>query len=278
MMLRWGEKVWGVPAAACALLAVITGCAWGPNAPAVMPAAQGDRVAKAVAAAADDVAVDANDAAPSQSALSMGPWAQLRMPGKTPTDYRIEGAVSGQSEIHARAQSSASVFRRPVRLPPDALGQLRFEWRVDALMANADLSQPDRADASARVVLAFEGDRDKLPMRDQLAFELAHALTGEWPPYATLMYVWDTGLPVGTVVPGGRSRRIRKIVVASGTEGLGRWQAHQRDIAADFKLAFGEAPGPLVGVGVMTDSDNTHSFAEARYRQIVVRDQSGQSH
>jgi hypothetical protein len=28
----------------------------------------------------------------------------------------------------------------------------------------------------------------------------------------------------------------------------------------------------------MTDSDNTHSFAEARYRQIVVQDRAGRPH
>lgn len=207
-----------------------------------------------------------------------GPWTPWHMPGKEATDYRITVAVDGSAEIHARAQASASVFRRAVNVPAAALGELRFEWQVHALMHEADLASPERADSPARVVLGFDGDRHALPLRDQLAFDLAHALTGEMPPYATLMYVWDNALPVGTVLPGGRSRRIRKIVVASGPEALGRWQAHQRDIVADFRLAFGEAPGALLGVGVMTDSDNTRSFAEARYRQIVVRDRAGQAH
>ena len=45
---------------------------------------------------------------------------------------------------------------------------------------------------------------------------LAEALTGERPPYATLVYVWDATAPVGTVIINPRSDRIRKIVVDSG--------------------------------------------------------------
>jgi Protein of unknown function (DUF3047) len=37
---------------------------------------------------------------------------------------------------------------------------------------------------------------------------------------------------------------------------------------ADYQLAFGEAPGPLLAVAVMTDGDNTRSRLTTRYRNI----------
>ena len=40
---------------------------------------------------------------------------------------------------------------------------------------------------------------------------------------------------------------------------------------ADFELAFGEAPGALLGIAVMTDSDNTQSTAQAWYGDIALR-------
>jgi hypothetical protein len=68
---------------------------------------------------------------------------------------------------------------------------------------------------------------------------------------------------------------VRKIVVDSGTASLGRWREHQRDLRADFRLAFGEEPGPLISVAKMTDSDNTKSVASTYYGAISVQRTDG---
>jgi hypothetical protein len=57
------------------------------------------------------------------------------------------------------------------------------------------------------------------------------------------------------------------LVVESGTRNLNRWIDYERNIQADFEQAFGEPPGALVGIGIMTDSDNTHSSTRAWYGQ-----------
>jgi hypothetical protein len=100
--------------------------------------------------------------------------------------------------------------------------------------------------------------------------ELSHALTGEPMPYATLMYVWSNTRPVGSVIKSGRTDRIRKLVVESGRNNLNAWLDYERDIAADFEQAFGERPGALVGIGVMTDSDNTRTTAQAWYGAVTL--------
>jgi hypothetical protein len=146
-----------------------------------------------------------------------------------------------------------------------------FSWWVQALIPNASVADIDHEDAVARVIFGFGGDVDKLPLRTRMKFELAQALTGEVPPYATLMYVWDSKLPVGTVVVNPRSDRIRKIVVDSGPAELHRWRDHRRDLAADFRLAFGEAPGPLVSMAVMTDSDNSRASARTWYGLVELK-------
>ena len=129
----------------------------------------------------------------------------------------------------------------------------------------------DHEDAVARVIFGFGGDIAKLPLRTRMKFELAQTLTGEMPPYATLMYVWDSKLPVGTVVINPRSDRIRKIVVDSGPAQLHRWRDHRRDLAADFRRAFGEEPGPLQSMAVMTDSDNTRASAHTWYGPVELQ-------
>jgi Protein of unknown function (DUF3047) len=153
-------------------------------------------------------------------------------------------------------------------MPAEALGEVQFSWWVQDLIASASVAEASRADAPARVMFAFEGDIGRLPARTRALFELAEALTGERPPYATLVYVWDAKAPVGTVIVNPRTDRIRKIVVDSGPGQLRRWRDHQRDLNADFRLAFGEAPGPLKAVALMTDSDNTSSSAKAWYGPV----------
>ena len=153
------------------------------------------------------------------------------------------------------------MWRQKLEQPPASLGDVSFSWWAQTLLADANVADVDREDATARVMFGFGGDHSKLPMRARMSFDLAEALTGERPPYATLMYVWDATAPVGTVIVNPRSDRIRKIVVDSGPEGLRRWRDHRRDLAADFRRAFGEEPGPLRSMALMTDSDNTRAQA-----------------
>lgn len=191
-------------------------------------------------------------------------WAHQRFPGKVPTRFDY-ARVDGRDTVAVRSEASASMLRQAVRIEPQDLGRMRFSWRVPALIEQADLATRESDDAPVRIVLAFEGDRSRFSPRDSALSELAHALTGEPMPYATLMYVWCNKRPAGTVIRSPRTDRIRKLVVESGGVRLGQWLDYERDIRADYMRAFGEEPGALVGIGIMTDTDNTRSQAHAWY-------------
>jgi hypothetical protein len=191
------------------------------------------------------------------------------LPGKRQTEYRAE-RKEGRAAIVARADRSASMWRRHVARASDALGDVEFSWWAQALPARADVSQAEHGDATARVMFAFSGDASRLSARNRMLFELAQTLTGEPPPFATLTYVWDATAPVGTVIVHPRSDRIRKIVVESGASGLRQWRSYRRNLAADYRLAFGEAPGPLQAMAVMTDGDNTQSQLDTWYGDITL--------
>ena len=206
----------------------------------------------------------------STTSHAFGPdWLAFNFPGKTPTDYTPEHK-GGRDAMRADAVSSASMLRRTVRIMPQDLGQVKFSWQVPELIEQADLATREKSDSPVRLVLAFEGDRSRFSAKDSMLSELSHALTGEPMPYATLMYVWSNKLPVGTVVKSGRTDRIRKLVVESGSKNLNAWLDYERDVAADFELVFGERPGALVGIGLMTDSDNTRTTAQAWYGRVTL--------
>jgi len=197
-------------------------------------------------------------------------WMPFVLPGKTPTAYSA-GLADGRWVLHARSERSASMYRRALRIEPDRLGQLSFSWKVASVLPDADVRHSETEDAVVRVLLAFDGDPARLSARTRMMFDLAQSLSGEAPPFATLMYVWDSQAEVGSVVLNKRSDRIRKIVLESGPTQLGQWRSYQRDVRADYRRAFGEDPGALIGLAVMTDSDNTQSRAEAWYGEISIQ-------
>lgn len=197
-------------------------------------------------------------------------WHDVALPGKPRTIYRWQGE-GAERELVATADRSASMFRRRVAPGTAPVTEIAFSWRVEALPQGADLATADATDAAARVMLAFDGDTARLSPRNQLMFDLARTLSGEAPPYATLVYVWDAKAPVGSVIVHPRSDRVRKIVVESGPAALGQWRSYRRSLADDFQLAFGEPPGPLQALAVMTDGDNTRSRLTTRYRDIELR-------
>ena len=191
-------------------------------------------------------------------------WRHLTFPGKTATQFGY-ARKDGRDAVAVRAVASVSMLRRSVRIEPAALGSVRFSWRVPELIAGSDLGLREADDSPVRIVLVFEGDRSRFSPRDQMLSELARAVTGEELPYATLMYVWCNRREPGTVITSSRTGRIRKLVVESGATSLDRWLDYERDIRADYLKAFGEPPGALVGIGLMSDSDNTRSTTNAWY-------------
>ena len=197
------------------------------------------------------------------------------LPGKRHTRYEAQALEGRDWVLHAQARSSASLWRRSVKVAAEDLGVLRFSWRVDALIEEADLTRRETEDAPARIVLAFDGDHARLPLRTQAMFELAATLTGERPPFATLMYVWENHHAPESVIVNPRTDHVRKLVVESGRGRLGRWNAYERQVVDDYVRAFGERPGPLLGVALMTDADNTDSEARAWYRSLHLHGRDG---
>jgi hypothetical protein len=202
--------------------------------------------------------------------MTAGPgadWHELPLPGKIATRYTLM-SEQGRQVVHAQSDASASMLRRTVRVAANSLGAVKFSWLVAELIESADLTDRHADDSPVRLILAFDGDHGRLSLRNRLMFDLAHAVSGEVPPYATLMYVWDNSAPTESIIHSGRTDRIRNIVLESGTGNLGVWRHYERDVAADFRRTFGEDPGPLIAVGLMTDSDNTRSRASAWYGEV----------
>jgi len=224
-------------------------------------------MAGAFAATAGDTAVAPFSEAP-PSAAAPPKWDTLRMSlRKPPTAYQLS-VEQGVVVLHASAQASVGGMIHKTRIDIGATPLVKWRWKVSAAIDGANNRIGAKEDSPARLVFAFDGDRDKLSLADRALSHITRHVAQRELPYATLMYIFSDCAPVGTIIPNPYTRRVQMIVVAGSRDGIGQWQALARDLRDDYRRAFGEDPGTLTDVGVMTDTDNTGGSVDAWYGDI----------
>lgn len=186
---------------------------------------------------------------------------------KRDTVYTV-ARVEGRAVMRGSADGSASLFVAPIKPAMAVPTTLSWAWKTDALVPGADNRDKAREDAPLRVLVAFDGDIARLPEEEQKRFKRAKNLTGRQPPYAVVMYIWSDQVPVGSVIASAHTSQVKMLAVASGAGGLGSWQSVQRNLGEDYRRAYGAEPGPVLGVAVMTDTDNTGTKAVGEYADI----------
>lgn len=186
------------------------------------------------------------------------------------TEYSLV-ADEGRTVLRARADASTAGIIRDLRVDLDTHPVLAWRWKATRLPLKADLRTREGDDFAARLYVIFDLRLATLATGERLGVTLARFVYGPDVPAAALCYVWATRAAVGTIAPNAYTGRVRMVVVDSGAANLGRWVAHERDVAADYRLAFGEAPPAVKGVVVSTDTDNTGELAEAWYGDAAFR-------
>lgn len=190
------------------------------------------------------------------------PWRVVGVPGgKIPLTSFALADIDGRKVLRIEASKSYANLVHDVPVAQAEAGsRLRWRWRLDEPLRTADLRRREGDDSPLKVCVLFDMPLEKLGLIDRNLLRLARGVSGEKLPSATLCYVWDSALPAGTLLPNAYTGRVRLIVVDSGEQRLGQWVSHSRDLAADFRRAFGDESDtlpPLQAVLVGGDSDNT---------------------
>jgi len=189
---------------------------------------------------------------------------------KKPTAYDLIDD-GGTVVLHAFADNAASLLGYRPTFDIRPVPVMSWKWKVAQLIASADNSVASKEDSPVRIVLEFDGDKSKLSLADRSTIAAGKILSGRELPYATLMYIWANKEPVGKIIPNPHTARVQMVVASSGPSSVGTWQSLSRNVFEDFRKAFGEDPGKLIGVAVLTDTDNTGEKAEAWYGDISFR-------
>lgn len=185
------------------------------------------------------------------------------------TQYKIV-EQDGAKVLEAFAERSASGVLQEVSIEPARFPQLSWRWRVSDLPKEADITRRGSDDSPASVIVSFEGDKSKFDFEDRSKADMVKLFSGREMPYATLIYVWDNKLPVDSMLDNVHSGRAKMIVVESGAARVGKWLSFNRDVMEDFQRAFNEAPGKIISVGVMSDSNATNSVVTTHYGDIAL--------
>jgi len=198
-------------------------------------------------------------------------WSFYRLaPYKKNTAYRLEN-YQGRTVLSANAKKSASGLAVKLKPRPSQHLWLEWEWKATGTLDKANNLDRYADDAPLRILVAFDGDRSKLTLKDKMVGELAQIMSGQEMPYATLMYIWSPNGELNQIKPNSHTNRIKMIAVDAGKENLGQWRKHSRDLTADYQAAYGYAPGNVIGIALLTDTDNTNAETKAFYGDIELK-------
>lgn len=151
--------------------------------------------------------------------------------------------------VEARVSDSSILMLSLAQWNPRRFPILTWCWRADRLPEGGDERFGATNDSAAGVYVFY-------------------SLTWLGAP-RHVKYVWSTTLPLDSV--GRRNRIFRPwyIVAESGAENLGRWTFEAADLERDHGRTYGGDPKDrTVGLGLLTDADNTGTRAETWYGEL----------
>jgi Protein of unknown function (DUF3047) len=201
-------------------------------------------------------------------------WRVVGLPdryAKPLTQFDVVAQADGSKVVRVRADKS---YGNLVHAWAGPASSIQFRWKLEKPLLKADLKTKGTEDIALKVCVSFDMPVGKIPASERMLFRLAQFASREPIPTATLCYVWDHRLAVGTEIASPYTNRVRYVVLNSGEAQLGTWQAHQRNIADDFKRAFGAESDSVPAVNAIlvgADSDNTKDSSVGYVGDIVVQ-------
>ena len=206
-------------------------------------------------------------------------WRVVTLPQQTmpATAYSAE-SVDGREAVRVQARASYGNLVHDMRPrdgadAPQPPRQLRWAWRVQQPNPGVDLGSKAGDDAAIKVCMSFDLPLARVPFLERQLLLFARTRSAEPLPAATLCWVWANREPKGALLPNAYTRRVRYIVLRNAQDALATWHEESRDVAADFRRAFGdESPElpPLSAVIVAADADNTGAASLAHISALRI--------
>jgi hypothetical protein len=197
-------------------------------------------------------------------------WQRLTLPKKDWTEYTL---VTDGEMPHMKAVSnnSASGWKYLVDIDPKEYPIIEWQWKIDSVLTNGDMTEKDGDDYPARIYITYEYSRKDLPLGERIKYGTMKTFTSFDIPLRSMNYVWANKAKVGRVQENVFTNWVRMVATESGNEKAGMWVTSTANVYYSYKKAFEEEPKNITGVAIMTDSDNSKGSATAYYGNIVFK-------
>lgn len=162
-------------------------------------------------------------------------------------DYRV--VMDGPNHVmlaESRGTASSLYFAEKVDLEKFPI--LSWRWKIDAIVPGGNVKSRQSDDYPARIYVVFP----------------------HWIPsrIRSINYIWANTLPRGEITPNPYTEKSQMVAVESGACLAGTWIEESRNVYEDYRQIFGEEPGKVGGIAIMTDSDNTGTSSRAWFDDI----------
>lgn len=223
-------------------------------------------------ASADEVVIGGFSRLDPSRGLS-GPWEKMVFHKiNRHTSYRLI-RDGGQTVVQAVSAASASGLMNAYHGPAERYPWIIWRWKISHVLKSGDVAAKAGDDYAARVYVAFIYSPKGKNWGQRMRYYAARLVAGDKLPGSAINYIWANKAQVGAIVANPYTDQTRMIVLQSGNASAGRWIAEKRNLVQDYKAAFGQKPPPIMGIAIMTDTDNTGESTTAWYGDIRLSDE-----
>jgi hypothetical protein len=185
--------------------------------------------------------------------------------------YEITPDGAGNRILITQSSASASGIVYNGSFSPYRHPILRWRWKVDNVYSHADPRTRKGDDYPLRIYVIFQYDPAGAGLARRAMYALARKIYGEYPPLASLSYVWASQYIAEAFWDNPYTDRAKMIPLRSGDRQLGLWLEEEVNILVDYRRVFGEDPSESASLAIMNDSDNVGESAFSYLDFIEVR-------
>lgn len=149
--------------------------------------------------------------------------------------------------LKARSLNSGIQILKKFKVDLKNYPVLNWKWRVIKFPSEDKITDRNKGDNGASVYAIFSGFLSR----------------------TALKYTWSNYYSKSTFIDKGP--RMKVLVLRDKSDPKSTWTEESRNIYDDYLKLFGKEPPKMIGIALMTDSDNTENYAEADYTDFKMK-------
>ncbi len=165
----------------------------------------------------------------------------------------------GITVLKAESRGAASALMKPTDIDAFRYPLLAWRWKTDGPVLEKDWSV-ESDDYPLRLFVIFEEKAGPLGFFKRIVGRFqGRALNYVWVPEAA---------GASKVTSSPVTDRVQMIPIRQGSDRFGTWASEKRNVVEDYFRVFGEKPGRIIGLALMTDTDGTGGTCTSYFGDI----------